>query len=414
MKWGAQQENALCQVNSWLQRRDKQVFRLFGWAGTGKTTLAKHFAEGVGGTVFFAAYTGKAALVLRQKGCTGASTIHSLIYTPAPLSESTLADFKKTLFELRCELQEKGLKAEAINNHPRVRYFVELIEKETEKLNTPHFRLNEDSDLRDADLIIVDEVTMVDEQMGKDLMSFGIPILVLGDPGQLPPVGSGGYFTKKEPDILLTEVHRQARDNPLTQLATTIRNRKRPTLGRYGDSEVIKQAELKERTADVTDASIVLVGKNKTRTQSNRRLRSLQGRESQYPVPGDQLVCLRNNHDRGLLNGGLWDVQAVDPDCSDDSRRYLRLTSQDSPATEDIEALSMIFRGEDPRSAEWFTIRGADWFDYGNALTVHKSQGSQWTDGVVIDESYVFRSAQWNHLYTGVTRFSDRVLLAIP
>src|ERR1700753_1460163 len=56
------------------------VFRLFGFAGTGKTTLARHIADGVHGEVKFAAFTGKAALVMRNKGCDNASTIHSLIY----------------------------------------------------------------------------------------------------------------------------------------------------------------------------------------------------------------------------------------------------------------------------------------------------------------------------------------------
>ena len=56
------------------------MFRLFGYAGTGKTTLARYFAENVDGEVQFAAFTGKAAQVLRTKGCDNASTIHSLIY----------------------------------------------------------------------------------------------------------------------------------------------------------------------------------------------------------------------------------------------------------------------------------------------------------------------------------------------
>ena len=60
---------------------------------------------------------------------------------------------------------------------------------------------------------------MVGEEMARDLMSFGKPILVLGDPGQLPPVSGGGFFTEQEPDYLLTDIHRQARDNPIIQLA---------------------------------------------------------------------------------------------------------------------------------------------------------------------------------------------------
>src|SRR5262245_49300652 len=79
------QDNALQAVAAWLDARPgdshtPQVFRLFGYAGTGKTTLARHIAEGIDGKVLFAAFTGKAASVMRSKGCEGASTIHSLIY----------------------------------------------------------------------------------------------------------------------------------------------------------------------------------------------------------------------------------------------------------------------------------------------------------------------------------------------
>ena len=56
---------------------------------------------------------------------------------------------------------------------------------------------------------------MVDEDLGRDLLSFGKPVLVLGDPAQLPPVKGGGFFTEAEPDVMLTEVHRQAADNPI-------------------------------------------------------------------------------------------------------------------------------------------------------------------------------------------------------
>ena len=82
MKWSPEQDAALRAVDSWLHKGQSQVFRLFGYAGVGKTTLARHFAENAGGEVAFAAFTGKAAHVLRQKGCEGATTIHALIYRP--------------------------------------------------------------------------------------------------------------------------------------------------------------------------------------------------------------------------------------------------------------------------------------------------------------------------------------------
>ena len=82
MDWSPQQDKALKDVSAWLKRGKPQVFRLFGFAGTGKTTLARHLAEHLDGSVVFAAYTGKAALVMRSRGCKDARTIHSLIYRP--------------------------------------------------------------------------------------------------------------------------------------------------------------------------------------------------------------------------------------------------------------------------------------------------------------------------------------------
>src|SRR6476659_1378192 len=89
-----QQDAALKAVAEWLKARPGRgqtplVFRLFGYAGTGKTTLARHIAEGVDGKVLFAAFTGKAALVMRANGCPAASTIHSLIYRPLESSAET-------------------------------------------------------------------------------------------------------------------------------------------------------------------------------------------------------------------------------------------------------------------------------------------------------------------------------------
>ena len=165
MSWSPQQDAALKAVAEWLRRGDRPVFRLFGYAGTGKTTLAKHIA-GVEGDVAFGAYTGKAALVCARRG-EGASTIHSLIYRSREGDE-----------------------------------------------NGPQFVLNRSSSAAKADLIVIDECSMVDEELGRDLLSFGRPVLVLGDPAQLPPVKGGGFFTEAESDVMLTEVHRQAAGRP--------------------------------------------------------------------------------------------------------------------------------------------------------------------------------------------------------
>src|SRR5690606_31775138 len=131
--------------------------------------------------------------------------------------------------------------------------------------------------------------------------SFGTPVLVLGDPAQLPPVSGGGFFTSDEPDVMLTEVHRQAANNPIIQMSMLIRDGKALPEGSYGGSRVIDSGDLEQE--DILSADQVLVGRNNTRRRYNTRIRELLGREGIVPVAGDTLVCLRNARKRGLLNG---------------------------------------------------------------------------------------------------------------
>src|SRR3546814_19435893 len=86
-------------------------------------------------------------------------------------------------------------------------------------------------------LFVIDECRMVDEELGRDLKSFGIPILVLGDPGQLPPVSGGGFFTNHDPDVLLAELHRQAAATPSIRVHTNVRAGRRLD---HGDSPAIR------------------------------------------------------------------------------------------------------------------------------------------------------------------------------
>ncbi len=363
MDFSPQQDSALKAVAAWQKDiRGPQVFRLFGFAGTGKTTLARRIAEDTEGETLFAAFTGKAASVLRSKGCDGASTIHSLIYRSR---ESDAED--------------------------------------------PTFVLNRQSAVSDAKLVIIDECSMVDEELGKDLLSFGTKVLVLGDPAQLPPVKGGGYFTEAEPDIMLTEVHRQAADNPIVRLSMEVRDGARLTVGQYGASRVIRRDAIDKDI--VLAADQVLVGLNKTRRLYNERIRGLKGFTEGAPMAGEKLVCLRNDKAKGLLNGGIWTVAEVA--LTKKGNVSMRLMPEDGEGGKvKVSVLPEFFIGREEEIP--FAIRrNSDEFDYGYALTVHKAQGSQWDNIVLFDESYAFREHRARWLYTGLTRAAETITVVV-
>jgi exodeoxyribonuclease-5 len=406
MQWGREQGLALGRVDEWL-RSDQQLFRLFGYAGTGKTTLARHFAEGVEGNVLFAAYTGKAAHVLQTKGCEGATTIHSLIYHSKDKGRAQLREMELQLAELMMELKGDGLSDEERDRHSGVIKLRGLILEERTSLARPSFTLNHDSPVKNAALVVIDECSMVDGTMGADLLSFGTKVLVLGDPAQLPPVGGAGFFTEGvRPDVMLEDIHRQASDNPIIAMASRVRQQSRLEVGAYGRSSVIERAEL--RPDAVMQAGQLLVGRNATRHASNRRIRALRGFEDTgFPASGDKVVCLRNNHDLGLLNGMLWTVDSASPIGSDLLSLVVRSEDDESKVVE-CEAHAQYFRGEGEKLG-WWERKDAQEFDFGYALTCHKAQGSQWNDVMILDESYCFRQDRWRWLYTAITRAAEQV-----
>lgn len=356
MQWSPQQDDALKAVGCWLKAGDRQVFRLFGYAGTGKTTLARHIAEDAGGDVVFAAYTGKAAHVMRTRGAKGAGTIHSLIYRPRGEDE-----------------------------------------------NGPTFVLNEDSAAGKAALVVIDECSMVDDEIGRDLLSFGTPVLVLGDPAQLPPIAGGGFFTDAEPDVMLTEVHRQAADDPIVRLSMIVREGGRLEYGVYGESSnVIRRDDLEPDA--VLNADQVLVGRNNTRRNYNARIRELLGRDGPVPVAGDTLVCLRNDRKRGLLNGSLWQVEAVRRPRKGLLRYALSPEDGVRPKRPTIVSINPAFFDGTADALAFAERRRSDEFDFGYVLTVHKAQGSQWDTVALFDESFAFRENRARWLYTGITR----------
>ena len=240
---------------------------------------------------------------MRSKGCAGASTIHALIY--------------------RASEGEDG---------------------------APTFTLNHDGPASRAALIVIDECSMVDAELGRDLLSFGKPILVLGDPAQLPPVKGGGFFTEAEPDVMLTEIHRQAENDPIIRLVADRALGRRNRLRRiWREPRHPPRRDRRRRRARRRSGP--------ARRQSHppplqsAHPRNCRGRPEPLPVAGDKLVCLRNDRVKGLINGGLWRVETF----SGLRKDFVRMTvkSEDDPgrAAVKVAVLRAILRGGRSRPA---------------------------------------------------------------
>lgn len=354
-------------VTAWLRIRYKPFFYLAGYAGSGKSTLAKTIAKQVrGGKVAYMAYTGKAAKVMRSKGCAGATTIHAAIYACA----------------------DDG----------------------TGKLIVTLHR----SALQGIALIIVDECSMVDHVIGEDLLSFGIPVLALGDPAQLPPIKGGGFFTGGTPDYMLTEVHRQAKDSPIIRLATQIRTGEWNRAFERADGLTITGRDRLDPEA-VVGADMVLVGRNSTRRQFNDRLRLRRGFTSEgRPDPGEPIICLRNGP--YVANGEILVAKSVS---SLNRGGYPMLRIEASDADNVMRKLTVHVREEWFRDEEQARLlpyketQGTDQFSFAHAITTHKAQGSQWPSVCVFNEAFGDRDERRQWLYTAVTRAANNLTLVV-
>ena len=389
----------------------------------GKSHSPEYLADLQSSPVKFACATGKAARVLTKKGCP-AVTVHSLIYTPGSDINDEIRQLEETLLVLLEDLKDEAL--------PKTKKSA-LIAKEDKiyarlaKLREPRFVLNEmQEDDPDPDpkfkikrrkhpldgvgLLVLDEVSMLNHEVATDLMSFNIPMLVLGDPGQLPPVKGAGYFTNRTPDFMLTEIHRQAAGNPIIQLATMFREGKTPKTGSYGQSRVTTRFKLTDE--DFISVDQVLCGSNKNRISLNAKIRTLRGFSGPYPQAGERLVCLRNNPKNQVLNGQIFvATEDFDPKtgilmAEDDDGREFELRVHPECFTRPAQVQAWDYRKRSEKNE----------FDWAWSLTVHKFQGSESDSVLVYGDACSWmrdRTELRCWCYTACTRAAERLIFAL-
>jgi exodeoxyribonuclease V len=437
----AQQLAGIAKIQNWHRGADgsfgADVFRLFGYAGTGKTTMAKEIPAALGLTgpkdVYYGTFTGKAAHVLRSKGAGPVSTIHSAVYFPTTneaakhaleAARATLTDLTALMDNWMGDETYEGIKGEELTKEGVAKRIAELgAEIPTLEANAKRvaWEWSPDSEWASASLIILDEVSMVSAKLAADVEAYGVPILVLGDPAQLPPVEGGGYYTNATPDHLLTEIHRQALDNPITALATRIRESQSVGLGLTRDDMTAASVR------DAMQHDQVLCWSNKRRWAMISAMRQLLNRPKGEVVPGDRIMCLTNNKDLAVFNGQQFEVVHVAPGTLGPT---LTVRTEEG-AERVIPTYSDGFLGremQDQAKHSGAGMRGNRMLaTYAQAITVHKAQGSEWKSVYVVNETpammsmtrrksgvddAVSQGRQW--LYTAVTRAQERVTITAP
>lgn len=367
-----------------------------GYAGSGKSTLVRFIIQALGipqYDVCYIAYTGKAALVLKEKGNLNAKTAHKLLYQSRPRADGTF-------FHI-----------------PRAR------------LEYPY------------KIIIVDEVSMLPKEMWDLLLSHHIYVIALGDPGQLPPLSEDNGVLQ-HPHVFLDEIMRQAQESEIIQISMDIRAGK--PLKKFSGNEV----QIIDKS-DVTSgmlkwANQIIVAKNQTRHYYNDLMRTYKyGEHPIEPIEGDKVICLRNDWDYAnaagdvLVNGLTGYVQnilyepnertnIVDKECismfmyADFIPDHYDLDSEavilGDAVFDQINMDYKIFTEWEP-SINKNNFRRVPraihphQFDYGYAITAHKSQGSEWDKVLVFEENFPWGEEHKHWLYTAVTRAKEKLVI---
>lgn len=390
------QHAAMDRAVTWYATHRRPYFRLEGAAGCGKTSLAQDLSTRLApGSTAYIAPTGKAAAVLRSKGCDGATTVHSAIYAPAGERTAQIRALQAVLDTTPLwKTQER-----------------EKLEQAIAKTKAQPIWTLRDRDKafggRKPNLVVLDEASMVDDRMFTDLLSLDVPVLALGDPYQLPPVAGQARWQTGQPDALLTTVHRFGANGPLIDLATTLR-RGRPAPSWNGTAGMARRWWA---PADLAGYDQVIVGRNATRWQIVHELRDAAGRQPGCPEPGDRIMVLRNDPDHDVVNGQQATVITVDPVDGD-----WALTVRTDDGT--IAAWPVDGRGfwDQAGQDEAKRDRDSDLIaaTFAQAITCHSAQGSQWPRVAVVDEASVFRSASASWRYTAATRAEHACLILDP
>jgi len=388
------QESALKKAVKWYKGCRDLVFTILGCAGSGKSTLIKYICEylrlNIDTQVKFVCFTGKAAQILNKKGLP-AVTIHRLIYLPV---EYSVIENGRMVIKIKFELR-KSL---------------------------------EDTNIQ---LLVLDEGSMVSDALLADILSFKIRLIILGDEAQLPPVEGDTNKFFKNPDMRLTQIVRQALDNPIIYYATQVREGKSLSLCNIEKKfAVITKSNITDRM--LTKADQIICGKNTTRNSLNLYMREILHYKEEYPMQGEKLVCKRNNWNLAidwkgqalpLINGTIGFIK-------EDARVIKQAVMLDEDKVSMISNYFIDFKPDFVEEDNYFnniridkdslesglvTAKSSDkelnYFNWGYAISCHVSQSAEYNKVVVFEECFGDAEFHKRWLYTAITRAKEKIII---
>lgn len=376
----------------WNSGTSDQVIEVSGAAGTGKTTLIMYFIERIGlklDEVLFVAYMGKAANQMALNGLP-AKTIHSAIYR----------------LETRYVRDEKGKIVFKKNGEPKTKKVFALKEKLNKKIK----------------LIVLDEGSMVNKEIGEDLLSFQIPVIVLGDLNQLPPVFGNPFFLKN-PTIVLKKIMRQAENDPIIWLSQQVLAKKPLQVGVYGKSAVMNRNDL--LPSHFSEANVTLTCTNRLRYNVNNFYRESIKRivNLQYPHVGEKVVCRKNNWNKSihkefyLTNGTTGFVTYYYRDSF--NGKTMKIDMRPDFSKEEFKNICFDYQRLFSVPGKNNNLEGNyfnDIIEFAYALTVHTTQGSQYPNVLFLNEENEMggnEEFRRKLKYTAITRATKQIIIAM-
>ena len=364
-----------------------------GYAGTGKSTLIKFIIAALGlepEEVCYVAYTGKAAQVLKQKGCPNPITAHKLLYNARPMPNGTYK------FEARTKLEHT------------------------------------------YEIIVVDEISMLPRDMWLLLLSHRVHVIACGDPFQLPPIDkdSDNHVLDK-PHVFLDEIMRQAYDSEIIRFSMWIREGKPINQFKTSNNQVMMFSQDQVVSGMYDWADQILCATNAKRNEINTFVRQTKGFGSE-PAIGDKIISLRNQWEffsnniidpSPLTNGTIGTIKQTDyqniylPFWISDKKMPVLFTSMIDENNSQFDYIPIDYKslttGEKFLTGQQeFKMRKSNKcpdppfeFAYAYGITTHKAQGSEWNKILVFEERFPFNPeehARW--AYTAATRASEKLV----